>query len=78
MECHTAKLFMNGRSQAIRLPKEFRVENASEVTLCRVGNKIYIEPIYDSWEPLLNALDQFPEDATLESSPVDKTFKDIF
>ncbi len=43
-----AKVFMNGRSQAIRLPKEFRV-SGSEVRLARVPGGILIsEP--DPWE----------------------------
>jgi len=40
----TAKLFMHGRSQAVRLPKEFRLPG-SEVTVSRIGNKIVLEPI---------------------------------
>ena len=44
----TAKVFMNGRSQAIRLPKEFRVA-ASEVRLARVPGGILISEA-DPWE----------------------------
>jgi len=40
----TAKLFMHGRSQAVRLPKEFRFEG-QEVRVSRVGNKVILEPI---------------------------------
>jgi antitoxin VapB len=40
----TAKLFMHGRSQAVRLPKEFRFEG-SEVRVSRVGDKVILEPI---------------------------------
>jgi antitoxin VapB len=39
-----AKVFMNGRSQAIRLPKEFRVEG-SEVYLKKESGRIVIEPM---------------------------------
>jgi antitoxin VapB len=39
----TAKVFMNGRSQAIRLPKAFRVEG-SEVYIRKEDNKLVIEP----------------------------------
>jgi antitoxin VapB len=39
-----AKVFMNGRSQAIRLPKQFRVEG-SEVYLKKEAGKIIIEPL---------------------------------
>ena len=40
----TAKLFMHGRSQAVRLPKEFRLPG-KEVRVSRVGNKVVLEPI---------------------------------
>jgi len=39
----TAKLFMHGRSQAVRLPKEFRFEG-SEVRISKVGDKVILEP----------------------------------
>jgi antitoxin VapB len=41
----TAKLFMHGRSQAVRLPKEFRFEG-KEVRISKVGNKVILEPLY--------------------------------
>jgi antitoxin VapB len=39
-----AKLFWNGRSQAVRLPKEFRFEG-SEVSVRREGDAVVLEPI---------------------------------
>jgi virulence-associated protein VagC len=39
-----ARVFWNGRSQAVRLPKEFRV-TSSEVTVHREGNRIVLEPL---------------------------------
>jgi antitoxin VapB len=44
----TAKVFWSGRSQAVRLPKEFRVDG-DEVRIHRLGNKIILEPIQDDW-----------------------------
>ncbi len=45
----TAKIFMNGRSQAVRLPKEFRFED-DEVSIRREGESVILEPIRkDSW-----------------------------
>ncbi len=44
----TAKLFMNGRSQAVRLPKEFRLPG-EEVRIHREGRRIVLEPITDGW-----------------------------
>lgn len=46
----TAKLFMNGRSQAVRLPKEFRFEG-SEVSIRREGNRIVLEPLPPRHQP---------------------------
>jgi antitoxin VapB len=40
----TAKIFMHGRSQAVRLPKEFRLPG-KEVRVRRVGNAVLLEPI---------------------------------
>lgn len=56
----TAKLFMHGRSQAVRLPKEFRLPG-KEVRVRRVGNAVLLEPIekkFDvkAWRARLDAL----------------------
>ena len=40
----TAKLFKNGRSQAVRLPKEYRFEG-DEVKIYKNGNRVILEPI---------------------------------
>jgi antitoxin VapB len=40
----TAKLFMRGRSQAVRLPKEFRFEG-TDVRVSKVGDKVILEPM---------------------------------
>ena len=40
----TTTLFLNGRSQAVRLPKELRLPG-KEVTIRRLGDGVYIEPI---------------------------------
>jgi virulence-associated protein VagC len=40
----TAKLFINGRSQAVRLPKEFRFKG-SEVSVRREGDAVILEPL---------------------------------
>jgi virulence-associated protein VagC len=40
----TAKLFKNGQSQAVRLPKEFRFVG-TEVKVRRVGNGVLLEPV---------------------------------
>lgn len=40
----TAKIFMTGRSQAVRLPKECRFD-ADEVKVTKVGDRVILEPI---------------------------------
>ena len=44
-----AKLFWSGRSQAVRLPKEFRM-NGSEVRIRKQGAGVLLEPIASDWE----------------------------
>jgi antitoxin VapB len=44
-----AKIFQNGGSQAVRLPKEYRIP-ATEVSVCREGTRIVLEPL-DHWSP---------------------------
>ena len=43
-----AKVFWSGRSQAVRLPKEFRFDS-QEVRIRRHGNAVILEPISDDW-----------------------------
>lgn len=67
----TAKLFWTGRSQAIRLPKEFRFEG-DEVNIRREGNAVVIEPIVKGWEwldELTGTLDADFEAALNEEVP---------
>jgi antitoxin VapB len=44
----TAKVFWSGRSQAVRLPKRFRVEGR-EVRIRQRGKEIILEPVPDTW-----------------------------
>jgi antitoxin VapB len=43
-EPSTAKIFQHGRSQAVRLPKEFRLRG-TEVRVSKIGDKVILEPI---------------------------------
>lgn len=61
MEKETAKLFKNGNSQAVRLPKAFRLPG-TEVKIFRNGNQIILEPIEQTWDFLLESLEELPED----------------
>lgn len=57
----TAKLFQNGRSQAVRLPKEYSFKG-SEVLIHKVGKAVLLVPSENSWEVFLESLDTFTED----------------
>jgi antitoxin VapB len=57
----TAKLFQNGQSQAVRLPKEFRFEG-DEVIIKRSGNAVVLIPANHSWDALTNSLGKFSAD----------------
>lgn len=45
----TASLFRNGRSQAVRLPKDFEFEGVSEVEITREGDAILLRPARKTW-----------------------------
>jgi antitoxin VapB len=52
----TAKIFMHGRSQAVRLPKEFRLPG-KEVKVSRVGRGVLLEPVefdVEAWLKRIN------------------------
>jgi antitoxin VapB len=44
----TARIFWSGRSQAVRLPKEFRFD-AETVRIRRHGNAVILEPVAEDW-----------------------------
>lgn len=54
----TAKVFMHGNSQAVRLPREFRVEG-DEVEVSRIGRVIVLRPKKISYEDALAAVAGF-------------------
>lgn len=59
-----AKLFKNGQSQAVRLPKEFRFENQEELFIKRVEDGVILMPKNDksAWEHMFERLDEFSDD----------------
>ncbi len=46
----TAKLFVNGRSQAVRIPKAFRFEGVDEVIVRKDGEALILLPARKSWK----------------------------
>ena len=57
----TAKLFQNGQSQAVRLPKEFRFDD-SDVYIKKCGNVVQLIPRTGSWTTLFGSLKKFSAD----------------
>lgn len=57
----TAKLFLNGRSQAVRLPKEFRF-SGDQVFIKKMGDAILLLPYQRSWRSWFNSLELFSDD----------------
>ncbi len=57
----TAKIFENGRSQAVRLPKEFRF-SSDEVKINRVGDIVLLIPMASKWDSFVKALELFSDD----------------
>jgi antitoxin VapB len=57
----TAKVFQNGQSQAVRLPKEFRFDD-TEVFIKKSGNIVQLIPRSDSWQSLFASLKKFSPD----------------
>lgn len=57
----TAKLFENGRSQAVRLPKECKF-SGDEVAVNKIGDIVKLMPKDNKWSGLLSSLNLFSED----------------
>lgn len=71
----TAKLFQNGQSQAVRLPKEFRFENLKEVFIKKVNGMVILIPKSDKsvWSKMFDELDAFSDDfMTTREQPTQK------
>jgi antitoxin VapB len=56
-----AKIFPNGRSQAIRLPKDFRFDG-EEVYISKLNGIVMLFPVTGGWDTLLASLDMFSDD----------------
>ncbi len=61
MSSKIAKIFMNGRSQAVRLPKEYRFDT-DEVYVTKQGQNIIISPKKTTWDEFFNSIPAFDND----------------
>ena len=57
----TAKIFENGRSQAVRLPKEYRF-SGEEVAINKVGDIVFLMPKDNKWAGFLDSFSLFSDD----------------
>jgi len=64
-----AKLFENGRSQAVRLPKEYRFDD-KEVLINKIGDVVILTPISDKWKGFIQSLDMISSDF-MKENPID-------
>jgi antitoxin VapB len=73
----TAKIFLNGRSQAVRLPKDFRFSD-NDVFIKKIGKMVVLLPKDDPWSSLVNSLDQFTDDFMENREQPDQNPRDNF
>ena len=79
-ETGIARLFTHGRSQAVRLPKEFRLPG-DRVRVRHMGEGVLLEPIASDVEAWFADLDRFAEVPLLEdgrNQPSTSADEDIF
>jgi antitoxin VapB len=57
----TAKVFKSGNSQAVRLPKEYRLD-AKEVSINRIGNVLMMVPLGDPWKVFSEGIKELSSD----------------
>lgn len=61
----TAKLFQNGRSQAVRLPKEYKF-SGDDVFIQKHGNAVLLIPHEKAWEVFLEGINGFSDDFMID------------
>ena len=74
----TAKLFKNGQSQAVRLPKEFRC-SGRHVFIKKIDNIIALIPADNPWQSFFYGIDKFSKDFMVDrKQPQQQIREDIF
>ena len=63
-----ARVFTNGGSQAVRLPKDCRF-SGDEVLVNRIGSMVILLPKSDPWKQMLESMDQFTDDFLADGIP---------
>jgi len=57
----TAKIFVNGSSQAVRLPKDCRF-SGNEVGIKKIGDIVLLFPQNSAWDTFLESVNGFTDD----------------
>ena len=65
---HTTRPFMSGRSQAIRIPKDFRLED-TELVINQIGDSLVITPRASLQKVFFRGIDMLPEDFLADGRP---------
>jgi len=75
-----AKLFKNGQSQAVRLPKEYRFENQEEIFIKKVGDGVLLMSKNDKtiWNRMFDRLDEFSSDFMNARTQPTQTREELF
>ncbi len=76
MPSQIAKIFMNGRSQAVRLPKEYRFDT-DEVYISKQGQNVIISAKKPTWDEFFDSKSAFGDDFLkdrLDTSPQERNF----
>lgn len=74
----TAKVFDSGNSQAIRIPKKFKLKG-KEAYITKIGDAIVILPMKQKWNSLISSIDKFSNDfLTDRSQPTLEKRDEIF
>jgi len=76
MGSHIAKIFMNGRSQAVRLPKEYRFDT-DEVYITKQGSNVIITEKKPTWDEFFDSESAFDDDFLkdrLDTQPQERNF----
>lgn len=67
----TARIFMNGRSQAVRLPREYRFDE-DEVFITRIDDMVILYPRRKGWKVLERGIERFTDDFMADRNQPEK------
>ncbi|RNC77354.1 AbrB/MazE/SpoVT family DNA-binding domain-containing protein [Piscirickettsiaceae bacterium NZ-RLO2] len=72
-----SRIFKSGNSQAVRLPKEMRLDG-EEVVIHRFGNSLLIQPVYETWLDVYNHMPDVSDDFMEDHQDIQAQERDWF